>query len=216
MADSAVKRPALFKASHIKALSTRHRGFRRLIASLKQPQFDIPAWKTIDEAILYAIIGQMLSTRAAHSIISKLTKRYEKNEELFGWAVKTARTPGPLHGVSQRKRRALAEWHLFRMKQPRRWHAWNELSLTEFRAEVCSIWGLGRWAADMLAIFFFARPDVWPETDGGIIRATKIHFDGATPSELAPRVTGYETLASLFLWDSLNRKSEIGMRRVNG
>ncbi|MFW5661933.1 MAG: DNA-3-methyladenine glycosylase 2 family protein, partial [Oceanicaulis sp.] len=32
-------------------------------------------------------------------------------------------------------------------------------------AELVTIWGVGRWTADMANMFWFAEPDVWPDGD---------------------------------------------------
>jgi 3-methyladenine DNA glycosylase/8-oxoguanine DNA glycosylase len=200
------KTPKYLTATKIASLGLRDPRFAHLIRLIKRPQFKIPAWNTIEEAILYAVIGQMLSASAARSIIGKLKVSFPDTSTIFRWAVKTANKSGPLHGVSQRKRRALAEWHQFSIEHPDRWLSWKSMPLDDYRKEVSNIWGFGRWASDVLAIFYLERSDVWAVTDGGIIRSTKLHFNGASPDRITKYIVGHETLATLFLWEALNRK----------
>jgi len=70
--------------------------------------------------------------------------------------------------------------------------------------------GIGVWSAQMILIFNLARPDIFPASDRGILRAFGlIYLDGAmpTPSEALDYSTHwqpYRSLASRYLWQSLN------------
>lgn len=185
-------------------LSRRHPNFRQLVAVIGDLGFDIPVWKNIEDAAVYSVIGQMLSNAASSAIIAKLRKRFSTSKRIISWAAKTAGRAGPLHGVSQRKRKALRAWLEFSQENNNAWKKWAALPLAEYREEVSNIWGFGRWSADMIAIFFLARMDVWPESDAGIKRAASAVF-GNNNGSVKDYVDGCETVASLYLWELLNR-----------
>ncbi len=72
------------------------------------------------------------------------------------------------------------------------------------REELTSIPGVGPWTVDMVLIFVFDRPDVFPLGDLGIRRRTRQFIEGdPTRAELrqfAERWAPYRTTASLYLW----------------
>ena len=39
------------------------------------------------------------------------------------------------------------------------------LSVPERTARLTSIWGVGQWTADMMNMFYFGEPDIWPDGD---------------------------------------------------
>lgn len=197
-------------------LAQRHPALAALVHVVKRPHFDIPKWNSLDDAVAHSIIGQMLSTSAAHAISTRLYARFESTDAVLAWACRTASRAGPLTGVSQGKRRALRAWSLFHSENPGAARRWRKLSLADFRAEVSSIHGLGLWSADMLGIFYLARPDVWPETDTGLRRACQTVFGTTEHQKIRPHIEGLETLAALYLWELLNRKLETDYRHAQG
>ena len=80
------------------------------------------------------------------------------------------------------------------------------MPLPQYKHEIMSIWGFGQWAADMIAIFYLGRMDVWPNTDGGIIKASRIVFGQISEKEIKQIINGSETVVALYLWEMLNRK----------
>jgi DNA-3-methyladenine glycosylase II len=163
-------------------------------------------------ALLRSIVGQQLSTKAARTIHERLT-------ELFG-----GRTPTPAElieadpelirsaGLSRPKvayLRDLAErvedgeLELERLK---------ELPDEEVSAQLTAVKGLGQWTADMFLIFHLGRPDVLPVGDLGIRRAVQVRYgledlpDAAELERIAEPWRPYRSLASLYLWRSLDNE----------
>jgi len=186
-------------------LSKRHPSLKQLISIIGDLNFNIPLWKRIDDAILYAVIGQMLSNSASATIIHRLKKRFSSSRRILLWATKTSEIKGPLNGVSQKKRKALRSWLEFSERSNNAWKKWNSLPLAEYRKEIEGIWGFGRWSADMIAIFYLARRNVWPESDTGIKRALSVVFESENNKKIIGYIKGHETTAALYLWELLNR-----------
>lgn len=186
-------------------LSRRHPRLKRLVTIIGDLNFDIPIWQRIDDAIVYAVIGQMLSNSASASIIAKLKQKFSTSHKIILWAAKTAGVKGALNGVSQKKRKAMRSWLEFSRSSGDACKRWREMPLAEYREEIESIWGFGRWSADMIAIFYLARRDIWPESDAGIKRAIATVFGAKSNGNIKNYVKGCETTAALYLWEMLNR-----------
>lgn len=195
-----------FYKPYTDVLKTRHSNLKLLIKIVGDLDFKIPIWESIEDAIVYAVIGQMLSAAATNSIIKRLSETIGSSKEIISWASQQSNNPGPLIGVSQRKRRAFAEWSHYATKNKRSYKAWPKLSLSEYRCEVKKIWGFGDWAADMIAIFYLGRMDVWPEADGGIKKVSKVVFGTHDSKHIVKYIHGCESVAALYLWELLNRK----------
>jgi DNA-3-methyladenine glycosylase II len=159
-------------------------------------------------ALLRAIVGQQLSTKAARTIYGRLL-------ELFHGRVPTPRElieadPDAIRaaGLSRPKiayLRDLAErvedgdLDLDRL---------NELPDAEVAAQLIAVKGLGQWTVDMFLMFHLGRPDVLPVGDLGIRRAVERLYeltelpDAREVERIAEPWRPHRTLACLYLWTS--------------
>jgi 3-methyladenine DNA glycosylase/8-oxoguanine DNA glycosylase len=190
---------------HSQTLSKRHPALNKLITVIGDLEFDIPLWHRIEDAVLYAVIGQMLSSAASDSIITRLQKRFSTSKKIILWATRTSGRSGPLCGVSQRKRKALGAWLEFSERNKGAWKKWRVVPVEQYREEITRIWGFGDWAADMIAIFYLARMDIWPASDAGIKRSVAAVFGSRGNGNITNYVEGCETTAALYFWEVLNR-----------
>ena len=161
-------------------------------------------------ALLRAIVGQQLSTKAAKSIYGRL-------EEMFDGRAPTpaellAADPEEVRavGLSRPKvayLRDLAE-HVEdgRLELDRL----ADLPDDEVIAQLIAVKGLGEWTAHMFLIFHLGRPDVLPVGDLGIRNAAALAYELEGPpkpaelTELAEAWRPHRSLASLYLWRSLD------------
>jgi len=163
-------------------------------------------------ALLRSIVGQQLSTKAARTIYERMTQLWD------------GRTPTPEQlleadpdairaaGLSRPKiayLRSLAEHVLSGELELDRL---DELSDDEITAELTAVKGLGRWTADMFLIFHLNRPDVLPVGDLGVRRAIETVYElpsipaAEEMEELAEPWRPYRSVASLYLWRSLDNE----------
>jgi DNA-3-methyladenine glycosylase II len=162
-------------------------------------------------ALLRAIVGQQLSTRAARSIYGRLL-------EFFGGT-----TPSPEQvltadpdemraaaGLSRAKvtfLRSLAEHVVSGELELARV---AELEDAEIIAELCAVKGIGEWSAHMFLMFQLERPDVLAVGDLGIRRAVERAYglpelpSAADLVELAEPWRPYRSIACRLLWRSLD------------
>ena len=194
-------------------LSRRHPRLRQLISLIGPIQNEIPLWQSLNDAVLYAVIGQMLSVAAAGTIIQRLLQRFDNSEVVIKWARKTSHIKGPIHGVSYRKRKALKEWADYLDHPDASFKQWRTLPLNEYRRQILGIWGFGPWSADMIAIFHLGRMDIWPESDIGIKRACNVIFGKKEAGRAKILVKGCETVAAIYMWELLNLKLTDKMAR---
>ena len=161
-------------------------------------------------ALVRSIVGQQLSTKAARTI-------YERVAALYGGTTPTPQQiidtdPDELRaaGLSRAKAaylRSLAEHVVDGDLEIDRL---DELPDEQVYEELTAVKGLGRWTVDMFMMFHLGRPDVLPVGDLGIRRAVQINYgldDLPAPAQLeqiAEPWRPHRTLASLYLWESLD------------
>jgi len=166
--------------------------------------------------LVRSITGQQLSTKAAATIYGRLTQHYGGRtptpQEILDTSPQELRALG-LSNAKAAYLRDLAE-HIVD----------GELPIDELAAmpdakvaeALIAIKGLGRWTVDMFLMFHLGRPDVLPVGDLGIRKAMQIHYgleDLPSPSEMeriADAWRPHRTLASLYLWESLDNRPGAG------
>jgi DNA-3-methyladenine glycosylase II len=161
-------------------------------------------------ALLRSIVGQQLSTKAARTIYGRVLDLFggetPSPQALLAVDPDTLRAAG-LSGAKVRYVRSLAEHVLSGELELERL---PELGDEEVEREVTAVKGLGQWTAHMFLIFHLGRPDVLPVGDLGVRRAVERAYGlEALPSveeleRLGERWAPYRSLASLYLWESLD------------
>lgn len=160
-------------------------------------------------ALLRAIVGQQLSTKAARTI-------YMRVLEIFGGG-----TPSPQQlleaseadlraaGLSGRKVEYIRDLASHVLSGELELDRLGELADEEVIEEIVAVRGLGRWTAEMFLIFHLERPDVLSGGDLGIRKAIQIEYgleEMPAPQrvlEIGEPWRPHRSLASLYLWESL-------------
>ncbi len=170
-----------------------------LCQSIGCPEIKLPLWRNLDDAVVHTIISQMLSSKAASSILNNVYNHFGTSRKLLSY-ITLSDIQTPLYGVSIKKQKALYSWA--NSSHRRR----NINVRIKTRSDVYNtfkcIWGLGEWSIDMLSIFYFCLSDIWPESDLGIIKYTEKYFKGNKPDSIA----GLETITSLCIWHGIDKK----------
>ena len=165
-----------------------------------------------DEAygsLVRTIVGQQLSTKAARSIYGRLTALFDNRpptpEELISTDEELLRACG-LSRPKVRYLRDLAERVISGELDLRSLH---HVPDEEVIRQITAVKGLGRWSADMFLMFHLGREDVLPVGDLGVRRAAERAYDlpeipdAETLQDLARPWSPHRTLASFYLWESL-------------
>ena len=160
-------------------------------------------------SLVRTIVGQQLSTKAARSIYGRLTAlfgdRAPSPRELLSTDEGLLRACG-LSGPKIRYLRDLAHRVVSGELDIRALH---DLPDEEVIDQIVAVKGLGRWSADMFLMFHLGRQDVLPVGDLGVRRAVERAYelpeipDPGTLEDLARPWSPHRTLASFYLWESL-------------
>jgi DNA-3-methyladenine glycosylase II len=160
-------------------------------------------------ALLRAIVGQQLSTKAARTI-------YLRVLDLFGGT-----TPSPEQlleaseqdlracGLSGRKTEYVRDLAAHVLGGELELDRLDQLGDEEVIEEIVAVRGLGRWTAEMFLLFHLERPDVLSGGDLGIRKAVGVEYglkEMPPPTrvlEIGEPWRPYRSLASLYLWESL-------------
>jgi DNA-3-methyladenine glycosylase II len=160
-------------------------------------------------ALLRAIVGQQLSTKAARTI-------YLRVLDLFGGT-----TPSPEQlleaseeelrgcGLSGRKTEYVRDLARHVLSGELELDRLTDLDDEQVIEEIVAVRGLGRWTAEMFLLFHLQRPDVLSGGDLGIRKAIQVEYgleEMPTPTrvlEIGEPWRPHRSLASLYLWESL-------------
>ncbi len=160
------------------------------------------------ESLARIIAGQQLSSRAADSIFARVkalngTKPLSPSvilklseEQLRGAGLSNAKT---------RSIRDLAAHVDSRRLQIKKLEA---METEAVMAKITAVKGMGPWSAEMYLMFVLNRHDVFPIRDLGIRKAMVLHYgrriSEAKMLKIAEKWRPYRTIASLYLWRSLD------------
>ncbi len=160
-------------------------------------------------ALLRAIVGQQLSTKAARTIYNRVLDLFSGGtpspQQLLDADVADLRGAG----LSGRKVEYLQDLAAHVISGELELERLDELADEEAIEEIVAVRGLGQWTAEMFLIFHLERPDVLSGGDLGIRKAIQIEYEldqMPTPQqvvELGERWSPHRSLASLYLWESL-------------
>ena len=160
-------------------------------------------------ALLRAIVGQQLSTKAARTI-------YLRVLDLFGGS-----TPSPEQlleaseedlrgaGLSGRKVEYIRDLARHVIAGELELDRLEELDDAAVIEEIVAVRGLGQWTAEMFLMFHLGRPDVLSGGDLGIRKAVQVEYgfeEMPAPKrvvEIGEAWRPHRSLASLYLWESL-------------
>jgi DNA-3-methyladenine glycosylase II len=160
-------------------------------------------------ALLRAIVGQQLSTKAARTIYLRVCDLFggttPSPEQLLEASEKDLRAAG----LSGRKVEYIRDLAAHVLSGELELDRLDELSDEEAIAEMVAVRGLGQWTAEMFLLFHLERPDVLSGGDLGIRKAVQIEYgleEMPAPQqvlEIGEAWRPHRSLASLYLWESL-------------
>ncbi|MBI3295170.1 MAG: DNA-3-methyladenine glycosylase 2 family protein [Deltaproteobacteria bacterium] len=179
-----------------------------LIEAIGAPRLELETSEF--RALAENILSQQLATKAARSIIEKvsaLSRPFPGPETILKMNVKRLRASG----VSQAKVEYLKA--LSRQWQISVWRkGWGKCSDEDLVERLTQVKGIGEWTAHMFLIFSLGRPNVFPIGDFGIRRGVMwlLKLDEMPlpkqMRELVPEWEGAYSVASWYLWQAQDRK----------
>jgi DNA-3-methyladenine glycosylase II len=160
-------------------------------------------------ALLRAIVGQQLSTKAARTIYGRVLEIFDGATPSPGQLLEASEADLRGAGLSGRKVEYIRDLASHVLDGELELDRLHQLSDEEVIAEIVAVRGLGQWTAEMFLIFHLERPDILSGGDLGIRKAVQIEYglgEMPTPTrvlEIGEPWRPHRSLASLYLWESL-------------
>ena len=191
-------------------LSKKDRVMSRLIRSYKSPSEKIlTTRKDIFFSLCKSIIGQQISVTAANSVFLRFNKKC-KNKITYRKVLKLTFSQLKSCGLSRQKVlgiKSLAKQINDKSFNPR---LIPKMSDEEAIIYLSNLRQIGRWSAEMILLFTFNRPNIWPIQDIGLLRAiSKNYKKKYLPperfiKELKKKFSPYCSVATWYLWRSID------------
>jgi|TARA_B110000444_G_scaffold251237_1_gene278795 DNA-3-methyladenine glycosylase II len=158
-----------------------------------------------------SIIGQQISVAAANSVFSKFKKKCKGKinpktiNSINFQSLKTC-------GLSRQKVRGikdLAKKCLNKSFNPNLIKKMNDEEAIEYLSELRQI---GKWSAEMILLFTFNRPNIWPIQDIGLLRAISNNYKKKYlppklfVDKLYKKFSPYCSVATWYLWRSIDNE----------
>lgn len=158
-----------------------------------------------------SIISQQISVSAADSVFSKFEKkcRGKINPKIVS---KLSITDLRRCGLSRMKAlgiKSLADKILDKSFNPK---LLKKMSDEEAINYLSTLRQIGRWSSEMVLIFFYNRPNIWPVQDIGLLRAISNNYKKkylppkSFVNKLQKKFSPYCTLAVMALWYSVDNE----------
>ena len=185
-------------APSVKTVLGRDKHMRRLMKKIgpapigERPLFD---------ALVRAIISQMMSVHAARAIGKRLEARVGLDPKRLSRVRRT--TPRNL-GLSNAKSDCMRT--VAKLVTRGEFDDLPRLSDDEVYERLTEIKGIGRWTAQMVMIFSLGRPNIWPVGDVGIQRAVSKLYSVSVEEleEFGDRFRPFRSYAAWYLWRALD------------
>jgi DNA-3-methyladenine glycosylase II len=188
--------------------------FAKIISQVGE--YNVKITKNRYQSLVEAIIAQQLSGSAAESILKKFKKLYKTKFPKPIDVIKTSDSKLRSAGLSKMKVSYIKDLSK-KIEQ-------NQLNMRKISTksdeyvieQLTSVRGVGRWTAEMFLIFSLGRLDVLPVGDLGLKKGIQLmySFDGLPDEkkmvQLAETWRPYRTVATWYLWKSLQKFDTIG------
>ena len=193
-----------------KYLSKRDKTMSRLIRNYKSPsEVILTSRRDIFFSLCKSIIGQQISVAAANSVFLKFKKKCN-NKVTAKIVSKLTFNQLKKCGLSRQKVlgiKSLSEKMLNKSFNPKLILKMNDDDAISYLSELRQI---GKWSAEMILLFTYNRPNIWPIQDIGLLRAISKNYkkNYLPPTKfvelLKKRFSPYCSVATWYLWRSID------------
>ena len=167
--------------------------------------------KDVFFSLCKSIIGQQISVAAASSVFSKfnLTCEGKINPKIVN-SISTLKLKKC--GLSRQKVKGikeLAKKYLNKKFNPKLINKMTDEEAIKYLSELRQI---GKWSAEMILLFTYNRPNIWPVQDIGLLRAiSKNYKQKYLPpinyvNKLSKKFSPYCSVATWYLWRSIDNE----------
>jgi DNA-3-methyladenine glycosylase II len=179
-------------------------------------KYQITTTSNYFESLIEAIITQQLAGSAAKAISKRFRGLYGKRFPKPADVLKTSDSKLRKTGLSGMKVKYIKDLSKNIESKKLKLRSLSKLSDDEIVEQLTQVKGIGRWTAEMFLIFSLGRMDVLPVGDLGLKKGVQLLNSSVklpTPDEieeLAEKWRPYRTVATWYLWKSLQKFDTIG------
>ena len=163
-------------------------------------QFKVWRGQSLETLLYRSVAGQQLSTKAADSIWSRVNEAagdLPLGEFIRSSDTATLRACG-LSGAKVKTLKGIAEAFLAGTLNARKL---KRLDTDQRTQALTALWGVGTWTADMVNMFFFGDPDVWPEKDVAVVKTfQRLIGEQLDCHSVAEGFAPYRSYLALYMW----------------
>ena len=189
----------MINQGHINYLSEVDNTLKKIIEKNKTPNISKSNDYVLD---LYKyIIFQQISTKAGNSIYNRFLEYYKANKNnIPSWKEQEWKSIG----LSKQKKNYIE--NIFTLKN--KIYSLEQVNdVSKIYKQLIQIKGVGSWTIDMFLIFSKNNLDIFPEGDLALINVIKKEYQvdcNEKIREIANKWSPYKTIATLYLWESLD------------
>ena len=164
---------------------------------------DVPKDLDIFDCLAQTVVEQQLSYKAANSIWNKIkNSAAEKNIILIEYFRKKNTASIRNNGLSNNKLKAIMGAKQAIESGDITLQKLSIMTYPEFKKTITNLWGFGDWSAEMIAIFYLGKTNIWSQKDLILKRGIDQLCDGSnlTPNKLLQLVDPYQSYLALHIW----------------
>ena len=190
-----------------KILSKRDKIMKKLICNYKDGS--LITRNDVFFSLCKSIIGQQISVAAANSVFSKFKKKC-KNKINAKTVNKLSFNSLKSCGLSRQKVKGIKSLAKKILNKSFNSNLIKDMSDEEAIIYLSELKQIGRWSAEMILLFTFNRPNIWPLQDIGLLRAVSNNYKKKylPPkiflNKLYKKFTPYCSVATWYLWRSID------------
>ena len=164
---------------------------------------DVPKDLDIFDCLAQTVVEQQLSYKAANSIWNKIkNSAAEKNIILIEYFRKKNTASIRNNGLSNNKIKAIMGAQQAIESGDITLQKLSIMTYPEFKKTITNLWGFGDWSAEMIAIFYLGKTNIWSQKDLILKRGIDQLCDDSnlTPNKLLQLVDPYQSYLALHIW----------------
>ena len=190
--------------NHLLKISAEHcKPLAAIIKANGVINIEIPTDIELFDCLAQTVVEQQLSYKAAKSIWNKIkTSSEERKINLIDYFDTKYIAHIRKDGLSENKIKAILGAKEAVNGGEITLKGLSEMNDIEFKTSITSLWGFGDWSAEMIAIFYLGRTNVWSEKDLILNKGINQICEQCelTPHELLEIVDPYQSYLALHIW----------------
>ena len=166
-------------------------------------EIQVPKDLDIFDCLAQTVVEQQLSYKAARSIWKKINdSAKELDLKLIDYLCEKNTTLIRNNGLSNNKIKAIFGARTAVKSGDITLSKISEMDDETYKKTITSLWGFGDWSAEMIAIFYLGRTNIWSEKDLILNKGINQICEQCelTPHELLEIVDPYQSYLALHIW----------------